>query len=125
MLKRLYADNFRCLENFEIRFGESNLLLGRNGTGKTSVLDVLRKIQDLVVRGEKVDQVFPASDLSANHLRNEQRFEINTQSEDDSYSYGLVIEHTAARDKMKVVHEALRHTAEGPADHRGTTRRHR
>ena len=59
MLKRLYADNFRCLENFEIRFGESNLLLGRNGTGKTSVLDVLRKIQDLVVRGQKVDQVFP------------------------------------------------------------------
>lgn len=79
MLKRLYADNFRCLENFEIRFGESNLLLGRNGTGKTSVFDVLRKIQDLVVRGLKVDQVFPAHDLSANHLRNEQRFEIDTQ----------------------------------------------
>ncbi|MDE0037356.1 MAG: AAA family ATPase [Gammaproteobacteria bacterium] len=109
MLKRLYADNFRCLENFEIRFGESNLLLGRNGTGKTSVFDVLRKIQDLVVRGLKVDQVFPAYDLSANHLRNEQRFEIDTQSEDDSYSYVLVIEHTVARDKMKVLHEALKH----------------
>lgn len=109
MLKRLYADNFRCLENFEIRFGESNLLLGRNGTGKTSVLDVLRKIQDLVVRGFKVDQVFPAYDLSANHRRNEQRFELDTQSEDDSYSYVLVIEHTAARDKMKVLHETLKH----------------
>lgn len=109
MLKRLYADNFRCLENFEIRFDDSNLLLGRNGTGKTSVLDVLRKIQNLVVRGFKVDQVFPANDLSANHRRNEQRFELDTQSEDDSYSYALVIEHTAARDKMKVRHEALKH----------------
>ena len=28
MLKRLYADNFRSLENFEVRFDESNVLLG-------------------------------------------------------------------------------------------------
>ena len=28
MLKRLYADNFRSLENLEVRFDESNVLLG-------------------------------------------------------------------------------------------------
>ena len=109
MLKRLYADNFRCLENFEIRFDESNVLLGRNGTGKTAALDVLRKIRDLLVRGLKVDQVFPARDLSAYRLRKEQRFEIDTQFADDRYAYELVVEHDTAHNKMRVAHEALKH----------------
>ena len=59
MLKRFYADNFRCLVNFELELDEANILLGANGTGKSSVLTVLRKIQDLVVRGYKVEGVFP------------------------------------------------------------------
>ena len=109
MLKRLYVDNFRCLENFEIHFDQSNVLLGRNGTGKTSALDVLRKIRDLLVRGLKVDQVFSARDLSAYQLREEQRFEIDTQSEHDHYAYELVIEHSVAYDRMRVAHEALKH----------------
>ena len=109
MLKRLYADNFRCLENFEIGFDESNVLIGRNGTGKTSALDVLCKIRDLLVRGLKVDQVFRASDLSAYQRREEQRFELDTQSEDDRYAYELVIEHDVARNRMRVAHEALKH----------------
>ena len=45
MLTRLYADNFRCLTNFELRLDETNVLLGPNGTGKTSVLDALRRMQ--------------------------------------------------------------------------------
>ncbi len=109
MLKRLYADNFRCLENFEVRFDESNVLLGVNGTGKTSALDVLRKVRNLVVLGLKVDQVFPARDMSTNQRRNAQRFELDTQSEKDHYAYELNIEHTEWRDKMRVVHETLRH----------------
>jgi len=44
MLKRLYVDNFRCLVNFELRLDRVNLLLGENGTGKTSVFDVLYRL---------------------------------------------------------------------------------
>lgn len=109
MLKRLYADNFRCLENLEIRFGEANALIGRNGTGKTSVFDVLQRIQNLLVRGARVDQVFPARDRSTNQRRNAQRFEIDAQSDDDLYNYELIIEHSAGLDKMRVAHEALKH----------------
>ena len=109
MLKRLYADNFRCFENFEVRFGEANLLLGRHGTGKTSVLDVLRRLRDLLVRGLRVDEVFPAQDRSYSQLRNEQRFEIETQADDDHYAYELVVEHNPANGKMKIAREALRH----------------
>ena len=35
--------------------GPGVVVLGRNGTGKTSVLHVLRNIQNLIVRGSKVD----------------------------------------------------------------------
>ena len=109
MLKRLYADNFRCLENFEVHFGEANALIGRNGTGKTSVLDVLHRIQNLLVRGAKVDQVFPAHDKSMSQRRDAQRFEIDVLAEDDLYAYELVIEHSPGLGKMRVAHEALKH----------------
>ena len=51
MLTRLYADNFRCLVNFELLLDETNVLLGANGSGKTSVLDVLGRMQEFIVRG--------------------------------------------------------------------------
>lgn len=109
MLTRLYADNFRCLENFEIHFDEATVLLGRNGTGKTSVLDVLRRIQKLVVQGGKVGEAFPAHDLSIGQRRRQQKFELDTQYGEDHYAYELVIEHALGRDKMRVIRETLKH----------------
>lgn len=40
MLTCLYVDNYKCLVNFELRFGDATLLLGTNGAGKSSVLDL-------------------------------------------------------------------------------------
>ena len=48
MLQRLYVDNYRHLVNFELRLQELSLLLGRNGAGKTSVLDVVLAIRRLL-----------------------------------------------------------------------------
>ncbi|MFP4381463.1 MAG: AAA family ATPase, partial [Candidatus Sumerlaeia bacterium] len=41
MLKRLYIDNYKCFENFEVEFSNINLLLGANASGKSTVLEVL------------------------------------------------------------------------------------
>ena len=109
VLSRLYVDNFRCLENFELDFDETNVFLGRNGTGKTSVLNVLRNIQSLIVRGSKVDEVFPARDISLNGQRNEQRFEIETRIDDEAYRYSLTVQHDLSRSKMRVWEETLEH----------------
>ena len=51
MLKRIFADNFRALVNFELRPGRLSSLLGENGSGKTSVFDVLGNLRDLIVLG--------------------------------------------------------------------------
>jgi predicted ATPase len=42
MLTRVYIDNFRCFVNFEYRPEQKQLLLGANGSGKSSLLDAIR-----------------------------------------------------------------------------------
>ena len=37
MLHQLYADNYKCLVNFELPLKDLTLLVGPNGAGKTSV----------------------------------------------------------------------------------------
>ncbi len=89
MLMRLYADNFRCLTNFDLTLDEANTLLGANGTGKTSVLTAVRRIELLVVGGAKVDDVFPARDLTLSGNRGEQRFEIQSCFSGHTYDSGI------------------------------------
>ena len=48
MLKRLYIDNFRCFVNFEYKPERKQLLLGANGSGKSSLLTAIRFIKQFV-----------------------------------------------------------------------------
>jgi predicted ATPase len=48
MLKRLYIDNFRCFVNFEYKPERKQLLLGANGSGKSSLLAAIRFIKGFV-----------------------------------------------------------------------------
>ena len=49
MLKRLYIDNFRCFVNFEYKPERKQLLLGANGSGKSSLLEAVRAIKEFVL----------------------------------------------------------------------------
>ena len=109
MLTRLYVDNFLCLVNFELTLDETNVLLGPNGTGKTSVLQALRRIQALVARGARIDETFPTNDLSLTQDRNEQRFELDLQVDGSVYRYVLGIEHDRDRRRMRIGEESLTH----------------
>ena len=109
MLTRLYADNFRCLVNFELLLDETNVLLGANGSGKTSVLDVLGRMQEFIVRGARVGKAFPARDLSLTQARDEQRFELDLNVDGDAYRYAVGIEHAPDRRRARISEETLRH----------------
>ncbi len=119
MIRRFYADNFRCLVNFELEFDELNVFLGVNGTGKTSVFDVLLKVQSLVHRGRRIDEVFRRRDLSQLYAGNhhgsagdhghggvKQRFELDLHIDGHSYRYRLAIGHRDPR-KMRIEEEVL------------------
>jgi AAA15 family ATPase/GTPase len=48
MLKRIYIDNFRCFVNFEYKPERKQLLLGANGSGKSSLLDAVRLLKEFI-----------------------------------------------------------------------------
>lgn len=107
MLKRLYANNYRCLVNFEINFDELTLLVGPNGGGKSTLFDLLYKIRHLIVDNVKVGEVFSPEDLTAWVNKSEQSFELDVQGEDGLFSYKLVISHNPDIKKQRVEFEHL------------------
>ena len=48
-MKRLYIDNFRCFVNFEYKPERKQLLLGANGSGKSSLLDAIQTVKEFVL----------------------------------------------------------------------------
>ncbi|MBN1655986.1 MAG: AAA family ATPase [Deltaproteobacteria bacterium] len=104
MLTRLYIDNFACFVNFEFRPARTNLLIGDNGTGKTTVLEVLGHIIDLNRLGISVETCFPFYRRTAWDNRDKQTFEIEVEHESELFKYILEIDH-----------------AKGPSETRTTT----
>ena len=107
MLTRFYADNFLCMVNFELQLDETNILLGPNGSGKTSVLRALHAIQALVSRGVKLSEVFSTKDLTQFQNREFQHFELDLTLDEVTYRYVLVVEHDSVHHLMRVHEEHL------------------
>ena len=107
MLKRLYANNYRCLVNFEINFDELILLVGPNGGGKSTLFDLLYGVRHLIVDNAKVNEIFPAKDLTAWVKSPEQAFELDVQGQDGLFSYKLVISHNPDIKKQRIELEHL------------------
>lgn len=51
MIRRLQARNFRCLRYVDLRLDRFHLLVGRNGSGKSALLDAVAFLGDLVSSG--------------------------------------------------------------------------
>ena len=109
MLQRLYIDNYKCLVNFELPLKELTLLLGRNGVGKTSVLDVmfaLRRLLSGAVRVTSPD-AFPTRTLTRWQTRDLQTFEIAVHLDPDVFCYRLEVEHQRVTRQSRISREDL------------------
>ncbi len=108
MLKRIYIDNYKCLTNFEYHPGKLQLLLGRNGSGKSTVFEVLGLLRRLLVDGESVS-IFSPNSRTRWQDRVEQTLELDVALGDRNYTYRLVVEHQSeAPHTRRVSHEELR-----------------
>jgi predicted ATPase len=109
MINRLYIDNFKSLVNFELKLQELTLLLGPNGVGKTSVLDVVLALRQLLAGTAKITDpwVFPTSTLTRWQKRNMQVFEIDAALEGNDYRYRLEVEHDSTNRRARVELEQL------------------
>ena len=117
MFKRLCCHNYRSLVNFEIELDELNLLLGRNGSGKTSVLDAVFALCRLLDGSAKVtdDGIFPVRTLTRWQINREQAFELDVEPKCELqgdflgvlFTYRLEVEHEETSRRSRIIRESL------------------
>jgi len=108
MLKRLYIDNFRCFVNFEYKPERKQLLLGVNGSGKSSLLEAVRLLKEFI-KGRDIP--FTPSSRTRWQDRPLQVFEIEALIEGKLYGYRAEIRYASTSNAPAVSLERL--TVEG------------
>lgn len=101
MLKRLYVDNYKGLVNFEMHLGGHALLLGSNGSGKSSVLDVVMMLVRFVSRGSEIRDCLTPNTRTRWDLRRNQSFELDVEGPVGVYTYRLEVEYGALPDEIR------------------------
>lgn len=92
MLTRIYIDNFLCFVNFEYRPETKQLLLGTNGSGKSSLLTAIRFLK-WFVKGD--ESRFTQSTRTRWQDMPLQAFEIGALLDDQKYEYRVEIRFAA------------------------------
>lgn len=93
MLKRLYVDNFKCLDDFEIAFDGHALLMGANGSGKSTVVEVLERLRRFLVGGEKAGDCFPPSTRTRWRDEARQTFKLEIEWQGSVLSWDVSLVH--------------------------------
>jgi predicted ATPase len=105
MLTQIYIDNFRCFVNFEYRPERKQLLLGANGSGKSSLIDAIKHIKRFVA-GD--DNPFTQSTRTRWQDKSLQVFEIEALLERERHEYRIEIRFDPETKQPSVKLERLR-----------------
>lgn len=107
MFTRCYADNYRCFSSLELPLAPLSVLMGANGSGKSTFLTLVSRLRDFILgRGTSLE-LFPPETLTRWDRRAEQTFELAVRLETGQYLYRLRISHLRERALNKVVEETL------------------
>ncbi|MDX2149166.1 MAG: AAA family ATPase [Bryobacteraceae bacterium] len=109
MIRRLYAHNFRCFQNFTLDLGglSSALVIGNNGTGKTTISLVLEMLQLIGAGRTRVADIVSPSDFSFSGAAVPMRFELEVEIGGDLFVYGIAFEYPKDFREMRVAEESL------------------
>ena len=109
MFKRIHIDNYKCFVNFDLRLHELTLLVGRNGAGKTAVLDVIHALRRLLEGASRVTdrEVFPPSSLTRWQRREVQTIEVEVELDGNGFAYRLEVEHDRRERRARIARETL------------------
>ncbi|MBX3316381.1 MAG: ATP-binding protein [Phycisphaeraceae bacterium] len=107
MLTRLYCDNYKCLVNFEFRPGPTQLLMGHNGAGKSTVFEVLALIRDFAARGETCEDRLVGQTRTRWQDLPDQRFELDVKGKSGVFTYELVVDESGRPLRPRVKRERL------------------
>ncbi len=104
MLTRVYIDNFRSLQNFEYTPEKKELLLGANGSGKSSLLEVLRRLKGFV-KGDS--NLFSQSTHTRWLNSPTQVFELEARLDSKRFEYRLELGYAEVTKEQRVTLERL------------------
>ncbi len=109
MLQRLYVHNFRCLENFVLTFEEmpSALLIGKNGTGKSTIAMALEVLQRIGRGVNRVGALVREEDFTHGRRDVPIRFEIEVMLDKRLYTYVLALDLPERFKELRVFEERL------------------
>ncbi|SRR6266446_3351672 len=110
MITRVYIDNFRCFTNFEVKPNRLNLLIGNNGAGKSTFIEVVHRVVQLAVMGYAIDLAFPWHTRTSWDKRSNQRIELEVTGNGGVYQYSIDLSHdlnqlTVALQREQVTYE--------------------
>jgi predicted ATPase len=93
--------------NFEFRPTTKQLIIGRNGTGKTTVFDVLAMLRDIAVRGLPLEGYLGGKTRTRWQSVEEQRFELDVRGNGGEYRYTLAVDEWGSPPRPRVKQETL------------------
>lgn len=109
MIRRFYVNNFRCLDNFELLFGEhsSVLLIGKNGAGKSTVGFALEILQKIARGTNRVGDLVKPKDLQRGRSETPMRFEIEVGIDEQIFQYVIAFDLPSDFKELRIFEERL------------------
>jgi predicted ATPase len=109
MIQRLYAHNFRCLENFTLDLAThpSAVLIGKNGAGKSTVLRCLEIFQSICRGSSRVGKLISASDFNQYRTDQPMRFEVEVMLTGKRFKYTISFEWPQEFREARILDEGL------------------
>jgi len=109
MIHKFYVNNFRCFSNFELPGTENRttLLIGSNGSGKSTVGSALRVLQSIARGTNRVGELLDESDFGLSGPKSPIRFMIDVLLDNKSYIYDIRFELPDGFKELRVAEERL------------------
>lgn len=109
MLQRLYVHNYRCLENFEFNLegADAALLIGKNGSGKSTIRQVLQIFQAIGRSAPRVGQLVSEVDFAMGRRGVPMRFELQVSLASKVFNYVLALELPERFRELRILEERL------------------
>ena len=114
MITRVKVKNFRNLADIDVHLGPLTVLVGRNGAGKTTFLDVLRFVRDALLYGLDTaigerGGISAIRRWSPRGRTNDIEISLEIQETDGSAKYSFLLG-TGQKEKRRVKYESLQST---------------